>query len=122
MESIAEWGKRAICKGKTYDFFPEQPSKRLKKYCTEQQCPVIAQCSTYALAHGEHGIWGGTTESDRDETPGFIKWEVRLLFYREGLLEYREHLEGTVEKIKAYLKRLEAQSQEQIDPIEDVAV
>lgn len=30
------------------------------------RCPVRAGCLQWALEHGEHGIWGGTTESDRD--------------------------------------------------------
>lgn len=28
-------------------------------------CPVISECLSYALQHGDKGIWGGTTESQR---------------------------------------------------------
>ena len=31
-------------------------------------CPVRAGCLQWTLEHGEHGIWGGTTESERDNT------------------------------------------------------
>lgn len=31
------------------------------------RCPVKTDCADYALTHpGLHGIWGGTTEADRD--------------------------------------------------------
>lgn len=35
-----------------------------KSYCGI--CPVVLQCFTYALANSEQGVWGGTTESERN--------------------------------------------------------
>ena len=28
-------------------------------------CPILDDCKEWAVVHGESGIWGGTTESDR---------------------------------------------------------
>jgi WhiB family redox-sensing transcriptional regulator len=50
-------------------FFPEAGSnmtKRAKSVCSS--CPVMDRCMSYALEHpGIAGVWGGTTERDRDE-------------------------------------------------------
>jgi WhiB family transcriptional regulator, redox-sensing transcriptional regulator len=37
---------------------------RAKKVCSE--CPLVLDCLAYALKNHEIGIWGGTTESQRD--------------------------------------------------------
>ncbi|MDJ0419068.1 WhiB family transcriptional regulator [Rhodococcus opacus] len=29
-------------------------------------CPVRQDCASHALTYQEHGVWGGTTESDRN--------------------------------------------------------
>lgn len=34
-----------------------------KAICAE--CPLKLDCLTYAIESGQHGIWGGTTESER---------------------------------------------------------
>lgn len=56
----------------TEDFFPvtEAGVRRssvpadIQALC--DRCPVREECFTYALAHGEQGIWGGTTEAQRE--------------------------------------------------------
>jgi WhiB family redox-sensing transcriptional regulator len=35
-----------------------------KKICSE--CPLVMDCLAYALKNAEIGIWGGTTESQRE--------------------------------------------------------
>ena len=35
----------------------------VKAICGE--CPLKLDCLTYAIKTGQHGIWGGTTESER---------------------------------------------------------
>jgi hypothetical protein len=35
----------------------------VKAECSD--CPLIASCREWATAHGEHGIWGGTTARER---------------------------------------------------------
>lgn len=47
-------------------FFPSkgQSNRPAKAIC--RNCPVLAQCRTYALANREtHGVWGGLSEQDR---------------------------------------------------------
>ncbi|MCI2423974.1 WhiB family transcriptional regulator [Saccharopolyspora sp. K220] len=48
-------------------FFPEPGQTHLvvkaKAICAV--CPVIDSCREVAIRRGEHGIWGGTTESER---------------------------------------------------------
>ena len=33
--------------------------------CTE--CPFVDECRDWALTHDVYGVWGGTTDADRDE-------------------------------------------------------
>jgi WhiB family redox-sensing transcriptional regulator len=40
-------------------------TRRPKAVCA--QCPVRGECLEWALAHGEEGIWGGTTREERDQ-------------------------------------------------------
>ncbi len=60
-----EWENDGACKGSTLDFFPDphQNTDRQKQLCAT--CPVKNPCLEYALAHQEHGIWGGTGERER---------------------------------------------------------
>jgi WhiB family redox-sensing transcriptional regulator len=47
-------------------FFPSDGVgvERARKVCGE--CPVLAPCLEYALAHRiDHGVWGGTSERER---------------------------------------------------------
>lgn len=89
MESITTWRSRAKCLGKdTNFFFPEKGETARKGFCTG--CPVIDLCKTYAEAHDEDGVWGGTSKYERDAKPRKIFiLAIRDLYYREGLLEYR---------------------------------
>lgn len=51
-------------------FFPEPDSRYLestiriaKDICT--RCPYVEECLEWALSHNEIGIWGATTEKER---------------------------------------------------------
>lgn len=50
-------------------YFPEKEDAfQLIRYAKKQcaQCPIVNQCLEYALEAGEaHGIWGGTTPTER---------------------------------------------------------
>lgn len=39
--------------------------RRAKAICAT--CPVRSECFDYALRNNEHGIWGGTTEQEREQ-------------------------------------------------------
>lgn len=66
-----DWRDRARCAGlDTELFFPlsdgaERPEvEGVLRYC--HGCPVRIECLTWALEHGEDGIWGGTTARQRE--------------------------------------------------------
>ena len=52
---------------KTDQFFPEKARRNVAQMmCAD--CPLFDPCRDYALARPEvRGIWGGTTDEDRDE-------------------------------------------------------
>lgn len=62
------WTARALCAETMLDeFFPSQGEspKRAKLICGS--CDVRAECLAAALAGREQGVWGGTTEAERDQ-------------------------------------------------------
>jgi WhiB family redox-sensing transcriptional regulator len=73
---IWDWQMRGACRGmdSTFFFHPEgergaarvSREARAKQVC--QGCPVLEQCRRHALAVEEpYGVWGGLSESERDE-------------------------------------------------------
>lgn len=64
-----DWMARATCRRIPEDdrwiFWSEdrRALARAKLVCAG--CPVQADCLAYALAGGEHGVWGGTTDDER---------------------------------------------------------
>lgn len=69
--SVGAWQRRAICVGMDPNVFhplsnlPHDPEViHAKSICAA--CPVQEECKTHALLHRESGIWGGTTDRDRE--------------------------------------------------------
>ena len=71
-EARRDWWQAAACRTADPDiFFPvsahgpgEEDIAQAKEVCA--QCPVRRQCLQFALAtHQMHGVWGGTTEEER---------------------------------------------------------
>src|SRR6266545_2599831 len=64
-----DWRERAECLGRdTDEFYPEADVPRIsdpKDRCAF--CPVARSCLASALLHDEEGVWGRTTEAERDE-------------------------------------------------------
>lgn len=65
----SNWYEKAHCKGKaTQEFYPEFTTTpippHIQRLC--DTCPVQGECLTRALVHRESGIWGGTTEAQRN--------------------------------------------------------
>ena len=66
-----DWRHRATCRDEDPElFFPVGTSgpallqiAAAKTVC--RRCPVVTECLTYALEHGEEGIWGGMSEDER---------------------------------------------------------
>lgn len=62
------WMADAVCRQTDPElWFPELGSsgRAAKRIC--EQCPMAAQCLAYALEHQERGIWGGTSEKQRQK-------------------------------------------------------
>lgn len=60
------WMEFAACRQVDSElWFPEVGGSgfEAKRIC--QACPVRARCLAYALEHQERGIWGGTSEKQR---------------------------------------------------------
>lgn len=73
---IWDWQLQGSCRGMDSRFFfhPEgergnaraHREARAKEVCTT--CPVLQQCRRHALSAQEpYGVWGGLSESERDE-------------------------------------------------------
>jgi WhiB family transcriptional regulator, redox-sensing transcriptional regulator len=66
------WQYVAECKTADQELFllpdsmrtPEQEAEA-KAYC--QKCDVVSHCLRYALRHNAPGIWGNTTEAERQQ-------------------------------------------------------
>ncbi len=62
----ADWMTGAPCAGRTDLFYPQQyqNATAAKAICAE--CPHRVRCLEFALDNAEeHGIWGGTTRTER---------------------------------------------------------
>lgn len=65
------WYDRAGCAGMDTElFYPSgttglaaDQGERARTICVS--CPVRTECRTWAIEHGEQGVWGGTNEEDR---------------------------------------------------------
>jgi WhiB family redox-sensing transcriptional regulator len=73
---IYDWQLRGACRGMDSAFFfhPEgergraraDRETRAKQVC--RRCPVLQQCQRHALmVHEPYGVWGGLSESERDD-------------------------------------------------------
>ena len=62
------WQTTGLCRGVTTNiFFPddfELPDPAAQRLC--RRCPAREACLQYALEHEEFGIWGGTTDDQRE--------------------------------------------------------
>lgn len=64
-----EWmtAGRCVTTGDADAFFPVHASDTAAAKATCSDCPVRAECLTWALEHGErYGVWGGLDEAERD--------------------------------------------------------
>lgn len=62
-----EWMGHALCREVDTDlFFPEHGGNPRQAVRVCRECPVQEDCLSYALSIGPvHGVWGGTTETER---------------------------------------------------------
>lgn len=109
IERKASWQLRGLCRGTDNPnaYFSSKVADS-KKSC--KGCPVMDLCKTYAIAHAEYGIWGGTSRYERQRLPEIYRDLIRNLYYDQGLLEYRPWLQE-------WLEQREGQQQGQSFPI-----
>lgn len=66
---FGSWTEGSLCAQTDPElFFPKRadsPGKEAKRVC--QSCDVSAECLAWALQAHPEGIWGGTTEREREE-------------------------------------------------------
>lgn len=102
MESKESWSQRAKCRDSEEDFFKDGNNKQAKRFCTG--CTVIDLCKTYAIAHDEKGVWGGTSDRERYKLGHNFRAYVRLAFRDAGLLEHRNSLAWLEEREEELLR------------------
>lgn len=78
---VGPWADNASCRGIDGEmFYPELATTEAiataKRVC--QHCPVQPQCLEHAIQYNEqHGIWGGTTPTERARLQRGIKRVTR---------------------------------------------
>jgi len=69
LDAAAEWKERGACHGRNDDaMFPDsnREQKVAAQFC-QLRCEVQTECLSYALEADERwGVWGGTTERERE--------------------------------------------------------
>jgi WhiB family redox-sensing transcriptional regulator len=61
------WMSRAACRGKDRNiFFPGAGRQHAEALAICHGCPVRVECLEYALVTDSSGVWGGTSERERD--------------------------------------------------------
>lgn len=79
MQDHQTWRREARCLGlpiqdvnKLFYFERGGKSAKAKEFC--QECPVQDKCLAYAVYYNERGgVYGGLTETERDELPELIR-------------------------------------------------
>lgn len=73
---IYDWQMQGACRGMDSAFFfhpegergPARASREIRAKQVCRSCPVVEQCRRHALsAHEPYGVWGGLSESERDD-------------------------------------------------------
>jgi WhiB family redox-sensing transcriptional regulator len=76
---------RPACRAEDPELFFPLPSEeeqiaQAKQVCA--RCPLTRTCLTYAVTHPVHGVWGGTTEGERQQLqrrhglPVRVRWSA----------------------------------------------
>jgi WhiB family redox-sensing transcriptional regulator len=73
---IWDWQMHGACRGLDSAFFfhpegergPARANREARAKMVCRRCPVLEQCRLHALsAHEPYGVWGGLSESEREE-------------------------------------------------------
>lgn len=88
-DGVSLWQEEALCQGRDSSVFftdeqdDETPSNAYKEICNS--CPVRSECLEFALIYNMYGIWGGTTDKERNKLPKFNLQVLREDFIESGL-------------------------------------
>lgn len=71
LRDYPEWVSDAMCQDEDPEMFFNGHRTKLSKYLCERgnkgtPCKAKAQCLMWALIYEEKGVWGGTTDTERD--------------------------------------------------------
>lgn len=98
------WRKYAECKelsGEDADnlFFLErgQKSANAKRFCSV--CSVRKECLIFAVIHGETGIWGGYTDTEREGMARFILNGIQITTVVQEVRGISEWLPASLFKV-----------------------
>jgi WhiB family transcriptional regulator, redox-sensing transcriptional regulator len=73
---IYDWQMQGSCRGMDSAFFfhpegergPARANREIRAKQVCRSCPVLEECRRHALtAHEPYGVWGGLSESERDD-------------------------------------------------------
>jgi hypothetical protein len=94
------WRLFALCsvltteqKDKLFFYGPGGSPVRARRFC--QNCPVKSQCRDFAILYEEEGIWGGTTDDERQLFRTMMPDYV-LLLKKEALEHHNLEVRETV--------------------------
>jgi WhiB family redox-sensing transcriptional regulator len=58
--------QHAACRGSEVDFYSPHRADIDKAKAVCARCSVRQECLTYAVEHGEYGVWGGFDDAERN--------------------------------------------------------
>lgn len=90
-----------------------------KKYC--DQCPVLLECRAYAIVHKEKGIWGGTTQNQRESLPVPYKNFLTAVAKVQGWFESRQNTEYSATFLQTKEDRQEVLREQSNSALSDLA-
>ena len=115
MRAYKEWWPQRGCNTPTAKLlFDTKPRKAKDDLCGP--CPVKRECLEYALLYKEHGIWGGTTETDRDQILSKapqIQHRLKIEALQLGIFERRYTIDQYWESIREARKIATVREQRQ---------
>lgn len=102
MRAYKEWWPDRVCNTQdAVKLFDTKPRKAKERFCIN--CPVRRDCLNYALLYKEHGVWGGTTETDRDQiltNAPQIYHLLKIEAIQAGILEKRYTIDQYWESVR----------------------
>ena len=62
------WRRDALCAGRVdLDWYSDDLGEQRAAFSVCRECPVRLSCLAAGMLGDEYGIWGGLTETDRDQ-------------------------------------------------------